>query len=302
MALALFLSVASIILLLDTKKSVKADTIALTDNFYLKTANPTGNLGLSGNVGGTFNDSNNQRLVFYIPLENYINVKYFVARYIFTYSSNQLNILFYQNTTQDLDQAPIFNIVLNYKESRYNSAWIFGNIASTFENITPFFYDIINALNNGFYLATRVDNGSGQMYGSTNILDNESYTYLFLTTAFKYAPVEDLEGQAFDNGVNSVLENPSNYNLFTMDELDNAFYTGYDRGYDAGELSGFNEGYDEGRANPDAFKFDNIVNKTFNSAKGILTMDLIGPLKLIHFILIPLLLGLFAIILKVFRS
>lgn len=294
--LALFLFSLCLIIGLNTKTSAKADTQALNEYFYLRTTTTTGTISLAGTFNGVFLDNQDNRIVFYIPsLNTFVSEMYYVGRYL--YSSGAVYFYFYPKNTQDLYTTPYFYMTFKENRSVYNSGFMFNGLFTTNGNYERYITDIIKAFSNGFQLATLIDNGQGQP--ASNILDNTSYSYYFLTNCLFYGPQDTTYNDAYTEGQNSVLDDPTSYNLYTWDELNENYDTGYERGYDLGYDNGFIAGE---MADPSQFEYNNILKTVFNTASNILNLSIVGPLKLIHFLILPLLLGLFAIVLKVFRS
>lgn len=296
LTLALFLFSLCLFIGLNTKTSAKADTQALNEYFYLKTTTRTTQITLTGTIQGVFLDSDNNRIVFYIPaLHDYINISYYVARYY--YSGGTVYFYFYDKNTQDLYTQPGFYMTFKANASRYNNGFAFTGVYSANANVEMYITDIITAFSNGFQLATLIDNGTGQP--ASNILDNTSYSYYFLTNCLYYGPLDTTYIDAYTEGQNSVIDDPNAYYLYTVEEFNSSYTYGYNTGYGVGYDAGFIDGE---MADPSQFEYNNILKTVFNTASNILNLSIVGPLKLIHFIILPLLLGLFAIVLKVFRS
>ncbi len=296
LTLALFLFSLCLIFGLNTKTSAKADTQALNEYFYLDTATRTGTITLSGTIQGVFSDSNNNRIVFYIPtLTQFLNEMYYVGRFL--YSNGTVYFYFYPRNTQDLYTTPYFYMTFNDNRSRYNSGFMFTGAGSGNDSVIMYITDIIKAFSNGFQLATLIDNGQSQP--ASNILDDTTYSYYFLTNCLYYGPQDTTYIDAYNAGQNSVIDDPMPYSLYTLDELNDNYESGYSNGYDVGYSAGYSSGE---MADPSRFEYNNILRTVFNTASNILNLSIVGPLKLIHFLILPLLLGLFAIVLKVFRS
>lgn len=93
---------------------------------------------------------------------------------------------------------------------------------------------------------------------------------------------------AFQNGVASVLENPLNYGLYTRSQLDNAENIAYNNGLNAG--------------NGDLSDYNSFMSSTFNGLANLLSVNVFPHITIGLIIGIPLLLGLFLIIIKFIRG
>lgn len=111
--------------------------------------------------------------------------------------------------------------------------------------------------------------------------------YLYYAFLGGYLSTLDIQ-TSFENGKQEVINNPSKYNLYTESQL----------------RANFNSGYQSGLAasSSEFTKFSTVLSTVFNGMANILNVEILGKLKIIHLIGVPLLLGLFVIVLKIIRG
>ena len=84
----------------------------------------------------------------------------------------------------------------------------------------------------------------------------------------------------------------------------NGYNNGYNVGFSDGEEQGYDIGYNTGLVDGNtAFdSYSNVLGVAWSSAATLLNTQVIGKLKIIHFLILPLALGLFLIVLKLIRG
>lgn len=118
---------------------------------------------------------------------------------------------------------------------------------------------------------------------------------------------------AFRGDFFNIYENVDNayergYNNGYDDGYNNGEYygeqEGYVNGYWVGEEEGYNRGYSNGLidGNTQLTEYSSVLRSAWNGATSILNTEVLGNLKVIHLIALPLILGLFLIILKLIRG
>lgn len=293
LALAVFLALVGIITPLALKNNVRAANYQFNMRYVVAPITTVNSLNLSTG-SNLMVDYSNRPLVWRCDeLQSVVGFSYYVVRY--GYSSSTVSYLFYRPNT-DYYTTPIFSASFNYIGSASGNNYIRFNSVSNPGNYNN--NDILNILvNYGFILVNGYAIGGAT---SSIIVSDTSTTYEALkclkavdTSDFTY--MEGLQA-----GINRVIENPNNYGLHTQEEIENSYNSGVSSGYE----NGYNSGYTDGLADADheAFTFNAIVRNVFSSAGEFLNTQIVGRLKLVHFLAIPLLLGLFVIVLKVFRG
>lgn len=111
--------------------------------------------------------------------------------------------------------------------------------------------------------------------------------YLYYAFLGGYLSTIDIQ-TSFDNGIQEVVNNPSKYNLYTESQVRANFNNGYQNGLTA--------------SSSEFTKFSTVLSTVFNGVANILNVEILGKLKIIHLIGVPLLLGLFVIVLKIIRG
>lgn len=111
--------------------------------------------------------------------------------------------------------------------------------------------------------------------------------YLYYAFLGGYLSTIDIQ-TSFDNGIQEVVNNPSKYNLYTESQVRANFQNGYQNGLAA--------------SSSEFTKFSTVLSTVFNGMANILNVEILGKLKIIHLIGVPLLLGLFVIVLKIIRG
>ena len=294
-ALALFLAVGGLVVPLTFKKSVRAANIQLNENYYLPLLHITGVFPY--NPGSDIiKDVYGNRLVFRNDdIESIIGSKYFSIRY--GWNGSTLQFLIYLATTGNMYDTPIYSISYSYSVYGSNPTFIYSNIivgpsSTMLENNKYIFLQ---------YLARDgiecVDGYSTPTGTSSKYIDSTSIGYYMFFAGFVSREKRvDIWNEGRIAGINHVLDFPEDYDLFdeqtVLEMVENAYDEGHDDGYD--------EGYDEGYGKTTNFLY--IIKNIFDSASNFLNVELVGGLKVIHFITIPLLLGLFLIVMKILRS
>ena len=84
----------------------------------------------------------------------------------------------------------------------------------------------------------------------------------------------------------------------------NGYNNGYNIGFSDGEEQGYNIGYNTGLVDGNsAFdSYSNVLSVAWSSVSTLLNTQVLGKLKIIHFLILPLALGLFLIVLKLIRG
>lgn len=112
-------------------------------------------------------------------------------------------------------------------------------------------------------------------------------SYLFYSYLGGYLASKDSQ-ESYQKGVNDVISNPNNYNLFTEGQLDDSFDNGY---YTAME-----------QVESESLNYTNVLKASFDSASSLMNVQVFPNITIGLIIGLPLLLGLFIIVLKLIRG
>lgn len=112
-------------------------------------------------------------------------------------------------------------------------------------------------------------------------------SYLFYSFLGGYIASLDME-QSYNKGVNDVITNPHNYNLYTEFDLDDSFDNGYYTAMEESESS--------------SLSYKNVMTSAFDGASSLLSVEVFPNITIGLIIGLPLLLGLFVIVLKLVRG
>lgn len=128
-------------------------------------------------------------------------------------------------------------------------------------------------------------------YGYTDISTDTDFLYYY-SMSETFTDVGFNDTLAYQNGVNSVLNNPSQYQLFTFEQRQEYGNQQY------------NEGLRNGLATSDGdlVTYGNIMTTTFGAIGDILNVQIFPHITIGLVIGIPILLGLFLIIVKFIRG
>lgn len=293
--LVLVLLISGIIIPLTLKTSVKA----VENNNYelywklMPSIDISNSLSGSGNGYFDYVDGDNYPLI-YFKIDAYTtmtNEQYLRARWVWSYPN--FTVLFY-GLNDDMSSAPRFTLAF-YQVNEYSAHYFrFNGITSPNGTIQGHLMDIITDIQeNGLRIYNQ--------YGG-NIVPLSFASDIWLNRILLYGYDRDVINGAYNEGYadgqQEIQDNPNAYGYYNTAQ----YNQNYENGYNTGYTIGYNAGYDDGSQTPQTFTYNNILSSVWNTASNFLQIPLLGNIKIIHLITLPLLLGLFLIILKIFRS
>lgn len=111
--------------------------------------------------------------------------------------------------------------------------------------------------------------------------------YLFYAFLGGYLSNKDNQ-ESYERGIDEVIKNHGDYGLYNRMEVQREKDQAYQAGLDA--------------STSNYTTYSNLLSSVWNGTANILNIEILGKIKIIHCLAIPLLLGLFVIILKIIRG